>query len=670
MQQTIHYSHRDELEKLKKSIRLQKKFSLFIAGFSQELNRDKLIEEVNETFQNSFIVEITKDNVTNFDDFERRLAALSKKNSVIHLIYNHISLFDETSRDFFNGLNYHREKIAEENPVSVIIWMLAGNIREFVINAPDIWAWRAGVFHFELSDYQSVSSHPDDAAPGKQEAKHARIKEIHDYLTEDNGLEGNTKALLYHELGELYFSTAGNNRNNRNNRNDRWDNYKKARDYVRRSLALYRLKSDSRLEMNRSYKMLRTISQAIGEDTKAVPAAGNSGKPYKILVIDDEPHWQDLITGTFQNEIQEKEWKFIFSKNGNEALEKVSKHPDIGVILLDIYMPGMDGLMFLKELNNMQTPLARKTIIISANDSRENIRAAMNNGAFDFLTKPVDFEALTIAIKKSISSIDAFRDALESYGRLKTTEKELAIAADIQQAMLPQTFPAFPYLKEFDIYAKMIPAHRVGGDFYDFFFIDREKERLAFSVGDVSGKGIPAALYMTKCCSLLKTAAMQTADPGECLRKLNNLLAFKSAPGMFVTLFYGILNIATGDVQYSCGGAEAPYIIRSNGKVRQPVPHQGGICLGLAYDREYKVGVIKLEKGDTIFLNTDGVPKAANSQKILFADNKKRFPGCLEGTAKLPVEDITEGLIIEIKEFTADSSQRDDIALLAMRYNG
>jgi len=341
--------------------------------------------------------------------------------------------------------------------------------------------------------------------------------------------------------------------------------------------------------------------------------------------------------------------------------------PGISVILLDINMPKKDGLTFLKELNGMNNPTV-KVVMVTAFGDMENIRAAMNGGAFDFLTKPIDFEVLEITIQKALKQVELVEEALKLRDEKIANDKELEDAARIQQAMLPHTFPPFPGHNEFSIYGKMIPAKKVGGDFYDFFFID--ENRLALVIGDVSGKGISAVLYMVKSCTLLKTMASRIIHPGECLRMLNNRFFREKEKdsNISVTIFYGILNIKTGLVQYSCGGHPAPYVVRANGEVEQ-LPQVEEFPLAFFENCEYEVERIQLGKGDTIFSYTDGVTDAENTLGHGFDDGEKRLQTFLEGTHTASLEEIANRLITEINRFMGDEPQMDDITLLALRYN-
>ena len=341
-------------------------------------------------------------------------------------------------------------------------------------------------------------------------------------------------------------------------------------------------------------------------------------EPVKMLVVDDEPDLESLIRQKFRKQIKESEFQFVFAQNGFEALAKIEDHPDITVILSDINMPEMDGLTLLHKLEELNNPVL-KAVIVSAYGDMENIRTAMNRGAFDFITKPIDFNDLEVTINKTIRQLGLIREALRDRDQLVAVQRDLTIAARIQQSLLPQTFPPFPDRKEIDIFASMVPAKVVGGDFYDFFFLDAD--RLGFVVGDVSGKGMPAAIFMALSRTLLKATAMRTPNPGDCVFQVNNLLVPESDSAMFVTLFYAVLNTRTGDVEYCNGGHNAPYLVTAEGEIR-PLERIGGPLVGKIPDLPYKSHTIRLNPGDALYVYTDGVTEAMDAQRNFFDDDR------------------------------------------------
>lgn len=382
----------------------------------------------------------------------------------------------------------------------------------------------------------------------------------------------------------------------------------------------------------------------------------------KILVVDDEPDLESLILQKFRSKIKAKEYEFHFAQNGSEALDKIANDGTIDLILTDINMPVMDGLTLLSKINELNNKLM-KSIIVSAYGDMENIRTAMNRGAYDFITKPIDLRDLEITIEKSLSEINLYKQAMVSHNKLVALQQELDIATTIQTSILPKTFPAFPDRKEFDIYAKMIPAKEVGGDLYDFFLID--KYRLGVVIGDVSGKGIAAALLMAVCKTLIKATAYKGLPTDSVLFEVNNLLVDESPPNMFVTVFYGVLDTRNGAFEYANGGHNSPYLISNDGTTKL-LDDVGGLLLGTIKSTEYQSNIIMLKPGESIFFYTDGVTEAFNSNEEDFKE--ERLLQSLKINSVSSAEKIVANVFETVKNFTNGVEQSDDITCLALKY--
>jgi sigma-B regulation protein RsbU (phosphoserine phosphatase) len=382
----------------------------------------------------------------------------------------------------------------------------------------------------------------------------------------------------------------------------------------------------------------------------------------KILVVDDEPDLELLIRQKFRKQIRDRELEFFFAHNGVEALKMLVADRDIDVVLTDINMPEMDGLTLLSKLHGLGQTL--KAVIVSAYGDMDNIRTAMNRGAFDFLTKPIDFQDFEITLSKTLKEMQTLKEALKTHNQLVAFQQELSIAGRIQQSILPRRFPPFPERSEFEIYAEMIPARGVGGDFYDFFLID--DERLGFVIGDVSGKGIPAAIYMAMSRTFLKASALRGVSPGECLQHVNGLLCAESDSGMFVTIVYGILHTRTGALDYSLGGHYPPYRLGVNGQLER-LPATGGMVLGVVEGFPYNTNRVELQPGDALLLYTDGVTEAMDHEENLFSDQRlETFLAQIHNGS--PLNDIVRSVVSEVRSYSAGVPQTDDITVLALRY--
>ena len=382
----------------------------------------------------------------------------------------------------------------------------------------------------------------------------------------------------------------------------------------------------------------------------------------KILVVDDEPDLEHLILQKFRKKISSKEYEFQFARDGAEAIDIIVNNGSINLILTDINMPVMDGLTLLSKINELNNRLHR-SVIVSAYGDMENIRTAMNRGAYDFITKPIDLNDLEITIEKSLKEIEHYKQALSSRDKLIALEQELNIATAIQTSILPKTFPPFPDRKEFDIYAKMLTAKEVGGDLYDFFLID--KYRLGIVIGDVSGKGIASALLMAVCKTLLKITAYKGIPADNILYEVNNILVDESPSNMFVTVFYGVLDTRNGAFEYCNGGHNSPYLISSEGKITQ-LENIGGLLLGAMKDAEYESNIAMLNPGDTLFLYTDGITEAFNKQDEEFDEN--RLVNSLLNKAPQSANDIVNNVISDVQTFSNGAEQSDDITCLALKF--
>ena len=244
-------------------------------------------------------------------------------------------------------------------------------------------------------------------------------------------------------------------------------------------------------------------------------------------------------------------------------------------------------------------------------------------------------------------------------------EKELQTARLIQASMLPRGHPLFPDRREFDVYALMDAAKEIGGDFFDAFLIGDDK--LFFTIGDVSGKGIAAALFMMKTVTLLRMEALRDISPHEILMRVNTQLCQNNDYGMFVTVFCGMLDLAHGVLDYCNGGHDAPLIGRA-GAGFDFAECAGGMMLGVLADAPRQPGSIVLQPGDTVVCYTDGVTEAMNPRQEMFTQRGLRES--IAGMEAADAEDVVLALHAKIREFAEGAPQSDDIAVLALKYRG
>lgn len=275
-------------------------------------------------------------------------------------------------------------------------------------------------------------------------------------------------------------------------------------------------------------------------------------------------------------------------------------------------------------------------------------------------------------IEDLANSFNAMTSNLKDYiNKLTTTtavkermEKELKIARDIQMSIIPKKFPPFPRRKEFDIYAVLRPAREVGGDFYDFFFID--EDNICFLIGDVSGKGVGASLFMAMTVSAIKIISSQLKKPDRILAKLNEQIVKDKDFPMFVTIFCGILNIKTGELLYASGGHNPPLIIKKSGAIDY-LESSDGMVVGAFAEAVFKSERLQLNAGDTIYMYTDGVTEAVDHNGEFYSD--KRLKECLAFLRGNSVKDLVLNSLRDIVHFFRGVPQSDDITIVVLRYN-
>lgn len=275
------------------------------------------------------------------------------------------------------------------------------------------------------------------------------------------------------------------------------------------------------------------------------------------------------------------------------------------------------------------------------------------------LNPSLALELMQLSNKRFIENLRAETEAKE---RIKS---ELRIAHEIQTSMLPRSFPAFPDRTEFELYATMDPAEEVGGDFYDFFLVNPNK--LCLVIGDVSGKGVPAALFMAVSKALLRSEAMRDFPPHEVLARVNKLLCPDNQVCMYVTVLCLMLDTQTGTVEFCNGGHLPPLLCGTHGEV-EPLEAPSGKILGVLESARYESRKRTLNKGDLLLLYTDGVTEAMNRQYQLFSEDRlRRGFSCYP---KHPVADVVAGIRKEIAAHAQGHPQSDDITMLALRFLG
>jgi sigma-B regulation protein RsbU (phosphoserine phosphatase) len=383
--------------------------------------------------------------------------------------------------------------------------------------------------------------------------------------------------------------------------------------------------------------------------------------PLKILSVDDEPDLSLLIKQMFRKEIKNGEFEFYFASNGAEALEVLASKKDINIVLADINMPVMNGLTLLKHIREQNNPLIR-VIMVSAYGDMKNIRIAMNNGAFDFVTKPIDFSDLKATVIKAGEEINYLQRKIEQSKRLESLEADIEAGALIQAALLPKIKGRPDCCPNVNIFTHYDPAKEVSGDFYDVFPLDNHK--LGFLIADVSGKGIPAAAFMLICHTAIRVYSREDLSPAGILQKTNDFVNIDNRESMFVTAFFALLNTKTGELSYAFAGHNKPYII--TGKEVRQVDGNQNIALGIVENFDYRQESVMLNDGDKLFLFTDGITEPVNENGEEFGE--ERLTEIIKRNIESNVIDTGEKIIRSIEDFTHGLPQFDDITLIGFEY--
>ena len=388
--------------------------------------------------------------------------------------------------------------------------------------------------------------------------------------------------------------------------------------------------------------------------------AESEAESYKILVVDDEPDVEPLVLQRMRRHIRSGRYSFVFAQNGVEALEVLNKDSDIDMVVSDINMPRMDGLTLLSQIAQLNPDL--RAVIVSAYGDMKNIRTAMNRGAFDFVTKPLDFDDLQVTIERTLENMKAWKEALSSRDKLVSLQRELDVASQMQQSILPTQFPSGD---DFETFGSMDPARNVGGDFFDVVQLDGG--RIGLAIADVSDKGVPAALFMMSSRTLLKGSAIGLSEPGKVLQEVNDLLADDNESAMFVTVLYAVYDPPTGRLSYANGGHNLPVIFHADGSSTVLLYTQG-LALAVLSGVDFEEGEVTLAPGDTLVLYTDGVTEAMDIEKEEFG--MERLRAVFAGGQPESAETANEAVFAAVREFVGDAPQSDDITCLTLKRGG
>jgi len=373
----------------------------------------------------------------------------------------------------------------------------------------------------------------------------------------------------------------------------------------------------------------------------------------RVLLVDDAKANLDILV-----EGLKADHKLSLALNGEMALQIAARTPP-DLVLLDIVMPGLDGYEVCKRMRQMPETAEVPIMFLSSLEEVQNKTRGFEAGANDYLTKP--FEMLEVKARvKSLLKAKAYSDAVK-----EQIASELRVAREIQMGMLPHDFVPFEQAYGVSFGAILEPAKEVGGDLYGVCAAG--PERLVVFLGDVSGKGIPASMFMVRAISLARLLAREVVEPERILARLNDELAADNPSGMFVTFLCAVFEPKSGQLTIANGGHCRPLILHDGQPVRWAVKNLG-TALGFEPGLEFERTELILNPEDTLILYTDGVSEAFNPQDECYGDERLLADaGTFHGQS---ATDITGSLLKKVRGFVNGAPQSDDIAILTLKVNG
>ncbi|HOW72807.1 MAG TPA: SpoIIE family protein phosphatase [Phycisphaerae bacterium] len=370
----------------------------------------------------------------------------------------------------------------------------------------------------------------------------------------------------------------------------------------------------------------------------------------RVLIVDDVKANVDVLVQALR-----EDHKLSVALDGQAALRSVEKNPP-DLVLLDIVMPGLDGYEVCRRLRAMPTTQDIPVMFLSSLEEVKNKTLGFEVGGNDYLTKP--FEILEVKARvRSLLKAKAYSDAEK-----EKIAAELAIARDIQLGILPSNIAASVADTNLEVCAILEPAREVGGDLYEVLRLD--DGRVLVAVGDVSGKGVPAALFMAVTTTLLRTMVRHHREPGEILRAVNDALAVQNPRNMFVTLLCLIVEPVTGTLTCANAGHPPPVLVRP-GAAPCVTLTTTGMVSGLVSGVEIGTTRMKLRPGDTLVLYTDGVTEAFNAESSMFEE--ARLLECLGKVAGQSADRTASAVLDAVRRHAADCPQSDDLTVVAIR---
>jgi phosphoserine phosphatase RsbU/P len=385
-----------------------------------------------------------------------------------------------------------------------------------------------------------------------------------------------------------------------------------------------------------------------------------SGDAFHILVVDPDRATRERLGTELQRRTRDNGWTFHAVASAEDALLRLHEEPRIELVITEFDLPGMDGTELLARLR--EQPAAPKAIVLTARNGLESVRAAMNRGALDFLVKSANMADIEEAIERGREQVEERRRIVADRDLLLRIQGELMVASEIQRSLLPETpSPDLP-ADRVALRARMIPAKDIGGDFFDFFPID--ERTIAVAVGDVAGKGVPAALLMAVTQTLVRASATPGTTTGEILAEVNRQLCRRRDSYLFVTLFVGVYSLDSGMLQYTSAGHPTPLLL-SPGMPLSDLPPVGGMPAGIVPEAAYEYATQTLKPGDGLFVYTDGLTEARGRDGVEFGEGRLR--SILESAGGADPDTLMSRIYGVVEGFTAGAHAHDDITTLVLR---
>jgi sigma-B regulation protein RsbU (phosphoserine phosphatase) len=371
----------------------------------------------------------------------------------------------------------------------------------------------------------------------------------------------------------------------------------------------------------------------------------------RILIVDDAKTNIDILVQALRDE-----YKLSVAVDGASALRAIEKAlPDL--VLLDIVMPGMDGYEVCRQLRANEATRDLPVMFLSALEDVKDKAQGFEVGGNDYVTKP--FEVLEVKARvRSLLKARLYAEAVR-----EAMARDLRIAREIQMGILPVDLSGATKGSGLDVHALIEPARQVGGDLYEV--LRASDDRVVVALGDVSGKGIPASLFMAVAVTVLRTLARQIAEPDEILRRLNDELAAQNPRGMFVTLQCLVFDLVKRTVS-SAGAGHHQLAVLSPGQPPRLACPSTGRPAGLMPSNPIERETLPLAPGDTFVLFSDGVSEAMNNEDGFYGED--RLLALLAATAGASPAEITRHVLGDVRAFAAGAKQSDDITVLAVRY--